>query len=473
MTSITGAEPLAGSRADAKPAYVLKRGMLAAFVGPCLPFAALGLPLVVFLPPFYASYVGVPLAVVGAVFMLLRLADIVVDPVLGALMDGTRSRFGRFRPWLVASTPILMVGSYAIFMAEKGAGAAHLAIWLGVLYVGYSMAVLSQTAWAGVLSAGYHERSRVYAWWQSANVIGMVLVLALPAVVQSLDPGEPAAGIRAMGWLVVVLLPITIAIAAWRTPEPAAPLLRPSVDWRTYMRLMKRPALARILTADFLLSMAGGTTGALFLFFIHDAKGFSPAQSQILLLIYFLGGLAGTPVWTYLARRFGKHRALTATCAYYLFSQLGVQLIPGGSMALAIPGLFIAGLAYASAPILLRAMTADAGDEARLDTGEDRTGVLYALVTSTSKVGYALAVGVSYPLLSWVGYDAKAGAGNSAAAVQGLQLIFVLTPVILAILTALVANGYKLDAKRHAAVRDALDARDKAAADATAVPGMP
>ena len=90
---------------------------LAAFAAPCLPLAALGLPLVVYLPEFYVSELGLSLGVVGAAFLIVRLIDIVFDPLIGGIMDRTRTKWGRFRPWLMAGSPLVMIGAFALFMA--------------------------------------------------------------------------------------------------------------------------------------------------------------------------------------------------------------------------------------------------------------------------------------------------------------------------------------------------------------------
>jgi GPH family glycoside/pentoside/hexuronide:cation symporter len=68
--------------------------------------------------------------------------------------------------------------------------------------------------------------------------------------------------------------------------------------------------------------------------------------------------------------------------------------------------LVLAGLPYSAAPLLVRSMMADIGDEERLASGVDRTGLLYAIVNGTVKLGYALAIGV-FLLLSWLGFDPK------------------------------------------------------------------
>jgi GPH family glycoside/pentoside/hexuronide:cation symporter len=129
------------------------------------------------------------------------------------MMDRTRGRWGRFRPWLAAGTPVIAIGTFALFMAQPGVGPIYLWFWLSVLYVGYSMVVLSQTAWGAVLSSDYQQRSRVYGWWQGANVVGMILVLCLPPIVTGVFKGDHLDSISAMGWFIVLLAPITVLLA--------------------------------------------------------------------------------------------------------------------------------------------------------------------------------------------------------------------------------------------------------------------
>ena len=65
-----------------------------------MPVAALGIPLTVYLPNYYASHIGLSLAAVGAAFSIVRLIDIVFDPMIGVAINATHTRFGRFRPWM-------------------------------------------------------------------------------------------------------------------------------------------------------------------------------------------------------------------------------------------------------------------------------------------------------------------------------------------------------------------------------------
>src|SRR5688572_9978251 len=136
----------------------LSVGQIAAFAAPAVPISALGLPLVVYLPPFYAE-LGIGHAAVGTIFMIARFWDVITDPVLGVVSDKFTTRFGRRRPWIALGVPILIWSVYKVFMPPQGATAAYLLWWMLVLYVGWTMLTISHMAWGAELSSRYHERS--------------------------------------------------------------------------------------------------------------------------------------------------------------------------------------------------------------------------------------------------------------------------------------------------------------------------
>lgn len=453
------------------PAKRLPNRTLAAFSAACLPYAALGLPVYVTLPEFYASHVGVDLALVGLIFLVIRLADIFVDPALGMVIDRTHSRFGRYRLWMGMAAPVLMLAVGMLFMVRPGAGGAYLAIWLIVMSLGFSVSLLSQVSWASTLTGDYDQRSRIYGWWQTANIVGVLVVLLIPALVQNLGLGDYASAVRWQGWFIIVALPLTLAITFAFTPEPKA---GPSPDKGArfaYLSLFKLPVLQRLLTADLMLGVARGVVGALFFYFFEAVQGFQRAETSILLLVYFVAGLAGAPVWSALAVRMGKHGALILACVYFAATLLlaafaGPVLVPlaeaagMGNAEVVIAGLMVAlvGLAFASGDLLLRAMMADVADQVRLEQGEDRTGLLFSILTATSKLGYAVSV-MTFAGLRLTGFDPTLGGANSATALIWLQAMFAGLPALCLVVGAWALWRYPLDQKRHAEIRAALEAR--------------
>src|SRR5271156_839056 len=95
-------------------------------------FASSGIvfALSIHIPRYFATHVGIGLAAVGLAFTVVRLLDIAVDPMLGLVMDRTRTPLGRYRAWILMGTPILMLSSYMLFMAQPGVGVGYLIVWL-------------------------------------------------------------------------------------------------------------------------------------------------------------------------------------------------------------------------------------------------------------------------------------------------------------------------------------------------------
>ncbi len=436
----------------------LKRATLAAYAAPCLPIAAIGLPVVVYLPPYYAGPLGLDLATVGFLFFIVRIIDVPLDPIAGHLIDRTRGRFGRFRPWLAGGLLVMMAGVYMTFMARPGISPELALAGLLTMYLGYSSLLVAHTSWGAVLSDDYHERSRIFGWWQAGNMLGLMGILAVPPLAQWLaGHSDPALGVHAMGGIILLTLPLAVLAVLARVPEPPP---RGDAVHRLgdILAVARLPLLRRLLLVDILASLAPGLSGALVLFFFEAARGYPPAQASTLLLFYFLAGMFAAPVWVRIAKRTSKHQTMALALATYAVVQSATLLIPRDHFALAAIGMAFAGIPAVAPAFLARAMLADLSDAETLRSGEARTGLFFAALAAAQKLGYALPVGISYAILKLIGFVPKLGAANSPDAIAGLIWLFILPPALLALAGALVVRGWPIDAEQQARVAKALTA---------------
>jgi GPH family glycoside/pentoside/hexuronide:cation symporter len=436
----------------------IKRGTLAAFAAPCLPIAAVGLPIVVYLPPYYAGTLGLDLAVVGFLFFIVRFVDVPLDPLIGHFVDRTNGRFGRFRPWMVGGALVMIAGLYAVFMPAPGITAPRAFAGLLLMYIGYSATLVSHTSWGAVLSDDYHERSRVFGWWQASNLLGLFLILGVPPLALWLaDSKDSALGVHAMGWVIISVLPLAVAWCVLAVREPA----RPGGEHHRLsdiIGVIKLPLLRRLLLVDILAALAPGLSGALLLFFFEAARGYPPAQSSTLLLFYFAAGMVSAPVWVRIARRYSKHRAILWALIAYAVFQTCTLLIPAHNFALAASGMALAGVPAVAPGFLLRAMLADLSDAETLRTGQTRTGLFFAALAAVQKLGYAIPVGLSYSILGLIGFVPRLGAANAPEAIDALVVLFVFPPAALALAAAMVVRGWPIDADVQARNAAALKA---------------
>nr|MDQ2861798.1 MFS transporter [Pseudomonadota bacterium] len=345
--------------------------------------------------------------------------------------------------------------------------------WLFIYYLGASLITLSHLSWASVVAATYHERSRVFGAIQFVSIVAAVIVLVLPIAMARHDGSSGAGAVGAMGWFIVLCVPAGVGLALLRIPERIVPeRTGERFGLRDYWEMVSRPDMRRIIVADFCLALGPGWMAALYLFYFHDARGFTIANSSVLLLIYVVAGVAGAPTLGWVATRIGKHRTLMGATASYSLGLVALAFLPRAYFPLAALFMFVMGFVAASFTLLVRAMVADVGDAVRLDQGKHRVGLLYAMITTGEKIANAFSIGFSFLVLGWIGYKAQEGAHNTSSAIFGMELVYLIAPVVFVMLGGACFIGYKLDSKRHGEIRAKLDTRDAMATQAPALEAL-
>jgi len=452
---------------------------LLVFAAPAIPVASLIVGLSIYLQPYIAEHLGVGLTMVGVAWGAVRLIDIPVDPLLGVLMDRTRTGLGRYRVWLMLGAPILMLGVYMMFMAPRGVGPAYLIGWLLVMYLGVSIVTLAHAAWGAVLAPAYHDRSRVFGVLSVVGVLGMLLVLTIPILAPAIlghgGPGKAPQIVPLMGGVVVLSIPLCVGLAAWRIPEVVAPDTAagpPMAALRDYLAVAAKPEVLRLFFGEMAIVLGTGWMTAVYLFFFRDSRGYNTQQSSILLGVYILSGIVGAPATAWIAGKAGKHRTLMVTTTAYVVGLSTVLLIPKGNVLAGLPIMLWCGFMAAGFSLLTRSMAADVADVLRLEQGKTRVSLVYALLTLAAKIAGALASLLSYPLLDMLGYHAVDGLKNTPEAILRLGLVYIVGPGVFVLLGGACFIGWRLDEARHAKVRAELDARDAALGEESAVPSL-
>lgn len=436
-------------------------GVLCAFTLAALPMALIQMPISVYLPAYYATHTHLGLGVLGAVFSLTPLAAIGVEISIGVAVVRTRTRFGRYRPWLIVGALTVAVAGYAAFFPSPHASAWWLAVVQTALLVGYSTNLVILNAWGTVVAPDYDERSRLYAWQQFMIVAVTVLTLVLGIVLARRYPDDGQQPIvHAVGWALVVLAPLSAVWATLRIGERVEEkVVDAKIPWAVYRALLSTPNFVRVVVAGACTSAAPSVAGVVYFFFITRSRGFSEEQGGLLLLVYMICGLAGALACGRLAQKFGKHRTLASMAVVNVATQLAFLLVPKASMLVGLPVVALAGIVANSFPNLTSSMVADVADEIEYATGEDQTAVIYSLMSSAMKIGAAVSIGMVLPVLDLIGFNPELHAQNTSKAIHGLEACYVGGPVVLLLIAVVALRNYRLDAKQHAQLRRLLASR--------------
>ena len=333
--------------------------------------------------------------------------------------------------------------------------------WLFVYYLASSMLGLAHLAWSATLITQYNERSRVFGIMTPVSILGSLIVLAIPSIAEKMGHTS-AEAVQYIGWFALLLLPVAAAIVVTLTPEPIAPEIRrkPGVPWADYWSLVKNPSFLRLLIGEAALVLGPGWMSALYVFFFTHSRGFTVGQSSLLLGVYVIAGALGAPAAAALAMRISKHRTLIATTTAYSLGLCTIMLVPRGNFVAALPTMLWCGFMAAGFGLMTRAMTADFGDEIRLEQGKERITLIYSFTSLMAKLASALSNVFTYSVLTAVGFNAAEGVVNTPSAIRGLELAYTIGPIAFVMIGGACFIGWNLDADKHAGIRADLEARD-------------
>ena len=442
----------------AAPGQRYSAARLSAFGSLEVPAWGAELAIALFVPQIYASHYGIPLAALGIILFLVRLWSVATDPIVGALSDRSRTRFGRRKPWIASGGLLFGLASIALFFPPTAPGPLYLAATLFVYTIGWTMIGVPSWAWAGEVSGDYHERTRIMTYQQVLRSIGLLLILVLPTLMDRGSAAVPNAKLHVSGAFVLATLLPTLLLTLSALPEPALPSQSHHRIgfWRTATIVFRDRLLLRVLASDLAVTAGQSIRAGLIAFFCISYMGLAQWASGLYLLQFVFGVVAG-PLWLAIGRRLGKRETAITGELVQAAINIGLLAVFPDTLWLLVALAVAQGLTQASGNLMLRAMVADVADAHELATGHNRTGLFFSVFSLASKAGPAIGIGLALPLLAWVGF--RPGGHSAPAALEALKYVFALGPAAAHIISAALIWHFPLDQTRHAAIRRALDTR--------------
>lgn len=382
-----------------------------------LPLAMAALPVYVHLPKFYGGDLGMPLALLGAILLLTRLADAAIDPLLGYVSDRAGTRLG----YVLASLPVLAAGMVALFHppADAAVHPAWLAMGLVLTYLGFSMASIAYQAWGAQLSTDSHERTRITAVREVFTLVGVLIAAAAPQLLG----GENAEGLGRFSLVFAAMIVLCGAITLAAAPRPAPRRADASGVWHAVTRPLANPGFRALLVVFVLSGVAAAIPSTLVLFFIQDVLQ-AEGASAVFLVLYFLAGAAGMPLWVWLARRIGKQRAWLASMGVAVGSFVWAYALGPGDLTAFGVICVLSGMSLGADLALPPSILADVIDrDARARAGAAAEGSYFGLWNLVTKANLAIAAGIALPALAWLGYQPGQGGDTGA-----LSLVYCVVP---------------------------------------------
>jgi len=419
-----------------------------------------------FLLIFYTDVMGLPVAVVGTMILLTKVGDAIADPLMGMFADRTRTRWGRFRPWLLwGALPMAATGVLAFTVPALDPGGRLLWAYatFSLMMLAYTVVSIPYSALSGVITADGQQRTTLVSMRFIAAFAGTTAVnYATLDLVDWLGGGDAALGWQRTLMVYGVVAMLMFSAVFFGVRERVEPVHAERTPWRQDVAdlLHNRPWLVLFVLALVIMVtivMRGGAGVYYFKYYLGR-----PELTGWFLGSYSLALAVGAAITPLLSRWCDRRRLLMILMGVVGVLSCAMYFVPPHAVGVAFALNLLIGLALGPKSPLAFAMYADTADYTEWRTGRRATALTFAAATFSQKLGGALASAMIAWVLAAMGYVANQS--QSDASQQGIVLLMTVIPGLVALLAAWTMRFYPLDDAQLAHIQQALAER-KAAPD--------
>jgi Na+/melibiose symporter-like transporter len=423
---------------------------------------------------YYTDTVGLSAVAVGTMFLVLRLGDAFLDPMIGALSDRTQTRWGKFRPWILGTAVPFGLVFWLVYVTPDFGPAGRLVY----AYVTYSLVMFlysanntPYSALMGVMTPDASERSSIASYRFVGALLGQFVIQALPLpLVAKLGGGNSARGwaltMAIFGAGIIVLNLITFATTRERVAPPPGQKASLREDVRNVFT--SRPWMVMFILTLLVFTMLvvrGSSSNYFFAYYLDkaevmafleraglgartgEASGGSAVLGSLGLLVqpdgsnaaavglslFFVIGsvvqIGGILVSKPLADRFGKKAVFIAGAAVTTLATALVFLVGTTQVGLMFWLSVLWAIGWGPTIPLLWVMIADVADHSEWLTGRRATGFMFAGILFALKAGLSLGGALSAWIVDLHGYVPNVAQTESA--LLGIRLGASLYPALM------------------------------------------
>lgn len=407
-------------------------------------------PIYIFLMFYFTDVAGLSAAFVGTIFLAARIIDAVTDPMMGVIVDNTRSKFGKFRPWIVIGTmlnAIVLVGLFSTHMFEG----TTLYIYAAAAYIlwGLTYTIMDIPYWSMIpaLSSERQEREKLVVWprlfaslaWFITGTYGL-------HIVGELGNGNQGDGFFNVAMLIAVLFVMSAFLIARNVKEKAAPANAKPAEKFSFKDVLtiigKNDQLKALIGTVLSFQIANLLVGGFAIYYFSYALG-NAELFPVYMAVAGAAEVAGVFLFPRIAAFLPRKLLWPIACGFPVLSCVLLLVMgfiaPANAIMIGMAGAAIKfGVGIANA--LQTVMLADVVDYGEHKTGRRSESVIFSVQTMLVKFagaagGFIVGVG-----LSVVGYVPNVE--QSASTIMGLEFMMIGLPAIMMTISGLIYQRY-------------------------------
>ncbi|MEN2486947.1 MFS transporter [Flavobacterium sp. B11] len=414
---------------------------------------------------FYTDVFGLAPAVVGTMFLITRIWDSCFDPIVGILADRTKSKWGKFRPYLLwVAIPFAVIGVLTFYTPdfdEKGK-IIYAYVTYSLMMMIYSLINVPYASLLGVMSSDRKERNTLSSYRMVFAFGGSLLALWLIEPLVNYFGGNLNSK---TGWLATIAVFGLITTAFfWACFAFTKERIKPIADEQNNLKedlkdLWKNKPWWILLGAGIgalvFNSIRDGAAVYYFKYYVSNAVNFDfslfgtdfhMTPTSIYLVLGQAANIIGVIIATPIANKIGKKKTFFGAMAlaailslvFYLFGKEDVFLIMSFQILISV----CAGCIFP----LIWSMYADSADYSEWKQGRRATGLVFSASSMSQKFGWTIGGAGAGWLLGYFGFQANVE--QTATAQNGIQLMLSILPAIAAAISVAFIAFYPLSEEK-------------------------
>lgn len=398
----------------------------------------------------------------GGMFLMIfpivsKVIDAVTNVIMGYMIDRTRTKQGKARPWLLLSAPMVAISGVLLFTVPESSETVQV-IWVILSYnlfysISYTVYNMSHNLMVPLSTRNTTERGGLSVFNQIATIMmsGILVALIFPMVIMPMLGVDKTKWILVMSILSILALPLVLLeyyFTKERVTEEAAEEGETEVSFKNQLKAIFTDKYMIIILAYFLISTIGTSFKNLGLVYYCNYVLGSYNDGITQMLVSVIGGvpmgIGIFAVWP-LAKRFGKRNVTMWGFVLYAIGGIICWLAPT-NMTIVLVGQFIKNIGGLPSAYVFMALFADVLDHIEWKTGLRCDGISMSVYNIIAVASVGICTGIFNMLLANAGYVAPTmdAMGNTVAAVQSVAVqstitfsfvgLEVFTGIILAVL---------------------------------------
>lgn len=422
---------------------------------------------------FYTNVYGLHAATAAVMFLIVRLVDVVWDPLVGAFVDKHNPKMGKYRSYLILGG--IPLTGFAILCFWNGFSGSL--VYAYVTYVGMSMLYTLINVPYGALNASLTRDTDEITKLTSvrmfmANLGGLAVAYGIPIIVKALSPdGKINSSTAGGAWFATMTIYSLIGLALlifcyFQTKERVVMDVKDISDvkvsdlWKEFRFNRPLRVLAFFFITAFAMMAIGNSAGSYYMIYNVQAPDWLP----------YFAALGSIPAFIFMPMVPAIKRAIGKKKMFYVFLSVAIvgmamlyiiSVVPAlkSQIWLVLVAQFIKSTGIIVATGYMWALVPEVISFGEYTTGKRISGIVNALTGIFFKAGMALGGVVPGFVLAFVNFDEKNTVAQTALVQQGILWLVAVIPALLLILAMFIISKYELEDDKIDEINLAIEAK--------------